>query len=135
MDDRWGSDPEPIEDSRAIQSKLLWLAACLGAAATPFAISHWMFGDVGFQWHMCVLASGCGAAVLAIFSRRERLPVAAGIVAGLVAGAGIYAATAGYVSMRQGIRFFELALPTLFGSVPGILLYIILVRVYYAFKG
>lgn len=131
MESRWGNDPEPIEDSRAVQNKLLWLALFLGASATPFAFSHWMWGETGFKWPMCVLASISGAVVMALFSRAERIPVAAGIIPGLVAGYSIYAMTVGYVSFRQSVRVFELLIPTFFGSIPGIVLYFIIVRAYY----
>jgi len=116
-----------------IQGKLFWLSILSAIGGTAFAINHWFFGEVQFAWKSCIAASVCGAIGMAVFSRTERLPVVGGILPGLLAGGGAYGATAAYVFFRESIRVFELLLPSVLGAFPGVLLYIITVRVYYAF--
>lgn len=129
----WGDDPGFVEDSRGIQRKLFWLALLSSAGGLAFAVNHWMFGEPGFHWIGCVIASLCGATVFAFFSKSEGLPIAAAMVAGVVAGAGAYTASANYILYRQSILVLELLIPSLVGSGPGIVLYIILVRIYHGF--
>ncbi len=127
----WGQDPGFVEDSSSNQRKVLWLALFCSAGGVAIALNHRMFGEPGIHWLACLLAALSGAAGVAIFSRNENLPIVAGLIPGLVGGASAYMFSAGYLSFRHNVWVPELFIPALIGSAPGILLYIIFVRLYH----
>ena len=127
----WGQDPELPEDSSTLNEKLFALFFFAGSGGMPFAIHYWMMGGDSFSPVMCILAAVFGAVMLAVYSRQNRLPVWAGLLAGSVAGVGTYGATAMYAFDRQKLFVLELAIPLFVGALPGIIIYVIVVRLYY----
>lgn len=104
-------DQEHVDDSRSIGKKLLFVGILSGTGGTAFDVNHRIFGTAGFHWLPCMLS--------------------AGLIAGAIAGVGAYGAGVGYVSMRTHIRLYEIAIPALFGSLPGLVVYLASVRLYY----
>lgn len=131
-DTRWGHDQEPVESSSEISNKLFWLAIFASSGAIPFALHQRMFATPGFQWPVCAWASFFGILGALAFAWKEKLPRLLGLLPGAVAGAGSYSVNAGYLSMRNGIRIFELIASSLIGAIPGIVLFVLFVRIYYA---
>jgi hypothetical protein len=127
----WGHDPEPPEDSASINQKLLALLFFAGSGGATFAVHFWMFGGDAFSPLMCGLAAVVGAVMLAYYCRREELPMWAALIAGPIAGAGTYGSTALWVFGRQSVYIIELAIPLSIGAIPGIIVFIVLVRMHY----
>lgn len=124
-------DPEFVEDSRSTKKTLFafFVFSCVGSV--PFALNFWKFGNPGFNWTGCLLATICAALSIAVLCWWEKLPILAGLIPGAVAGFGQYAATAYYISARHLILTPELLIPIFLAGGPGLLAFVICVRAYY----
>lgn len=126
---RWGHNPEPFDDSHSIQGKLLWLLVMGTVGGLAAAVRTWSGGPSGPAWGVAVLAAVGTAAATALFCRWERLPILPGLLPGSLMGLGSYAATSAYLAGRTTVYLLELPIPSIVGSVPGIVLFLVVMRV------
>ena len=125
-------DPAEFRESASsVTDKLMRLVLSMMIVALPVAFLSLMGPNPQFSWTDCLIAAVFGSIVMSRFARQEDLPILFGAVSGLISGAGIHFATialllqVGFVSRR--VVYFV----GLLGSLPGLAVFYLLVRLYY----
>ncbi|MDB5387967.1 MAG: hypothetical protein JWM11_3613 [Planctomycetaceae bacterium] len=125
------ADPNMRETADSVRDKLFRLILCMIIASLPVAFGSLTLPNPQYVWTDGLLAAVLGGIAMARFAWREELPVFLGAISGMISGAGSYLAT---MVLLLEIKVVSKSLVFLFpfvGSLPGLMLFYVLVWIYY----